>query len=481
MSVGVVALLLLAGCAHPTGRTAVPRPVAVAAFTFAQAEAVGPVAAPWWTTFGNAELDTLVERALAGSLTVGAARARLDQADAVRARVRAGNRPELSLAGGWDRDVKRAPLRSDSGEIGAQLTAEVDIFGRLHALEAVREWEWSGARERLAAARLAVTATTVELYYGVVAQRQLLALLAQQRDTAETVLGLIERRYTEGLISRLDVLQQQGQVAEIATLVPAVERELRTLELQLAVVAGEAPDGGGTVALEAGFAELPVISTVAVPGDLLGARPDLRAARADLLAADAEVGRAVAERWPKLSLSGSSLWLDGRDTYGSPVVALAANLVQPLVDWGERRAEVTRVGAVVRERLALYSQAYLRAVAELETAMAAEINQRQLLARLEDRATILRETLRQAERRYASGLTDYLAVLSVTQQLFAVEQRLVRERRELMSVRVEQHAGMGGPMPVVEDSEAETGSEARAAARASGRGATGRQPASTGW
>ncbi|MCC5022331.1 MAG: hypothetical protein J6386_05825 [Candidatus Synoicihabitans palmerolidicus] len=66
---------------------------------------------------------------------------------------------------------------------------------------------------------------------------------------------------------------------------------------------------------------------------------------------------------------------------------------------------------------------------------------------MENRGAILRDALGQADRRYESGLTDYLAVLSVTQQLYAVEQRTVRERRNLMGQRLAQYIAMGGPMP----------------------------------
>ena len=73
---------------------------------------------------------------------------------------------------------------------------------------------------------------------------------------------------------------------------------------------------------------------------------------------------------------------------------------------------------------------------------------------LDDRTGILRETLRQANRRYDSGLTDYLSVLSVTQQLHSLEQRLVRENRVLISLRVSQFVSMGGPMPKQTDGDA---------------------------
>jgi outer membrane protein TolC len=444
---GALGALSGGGCVHSSYPSDPSPAVPVAEFTFIPAAERAALSPAWWTTFGDEELNRWVEAALEGSLTIDGAEARVAQAAALRTRVASGNLPEISLELEGDHDVKRDFVRSDGVELGLGFSVELDIFGRLQALEKVREWEWVEQRERLAAVRLAVATATVELYYGIVAQRHLLDLLADQRRTAETVLRLIELRFSEGLISQLDVLQQRGQVAEIATVEPAVARDLRIFELQLATLAGRAPTEKGQVGIEANFAQLAEMGSMGQPTDLLSSRPDLRAARAEVLAADADLGRAVAERWPRLSVRGSSIWLDGRDTNGSPVVALAAGLVQPLIDWGARRAETERVGALVRERLLTLSQTFILAVAEVEIAVEVETRQHELMERLEERATILRETLRQAERRYASGLTDYLSVLSVTQQLFAVEQRLVRERRELMSARVAQFVSLGGPMP----------------------------------
>ncbi len=444
------ASLAPAGCGHGPAVEAGPAAPMVrpAAFNFDQPGTGAPLAVEaWWRTFGSDELDTTVQRALAGSLTLASARARLEQLDAVRRRAQGQRWPQLEAAGGWDRDAARDPRREDGLALELGVDASLDIFDRLGALARQREWEWRAQGERLEASRLAVSAATVELYYGVGAQRRLLTLLREQESTAREVLALIERRYAQGLISRLDVLQQRGQVAEIATLVPAAENTLRVLLTELAVLAGQPTNAFEELASSSEFARVETLFVPGAPIDLLGLRPDLRAAQAELRAVDADLARVLAERWPRLTFSGSVAWLDGRVANGSPVALLAADLVQPLLDGGGRRAEVARVSALRAERLTALSQAFLRAVAELETAVQSEQKQRELIALLDERAGILRETLRQANRRYDSGLTDYLSVLSVTQQLHAVEQRLVREQRVLISLRVAQFVGLGGPMP----------------------------------
>ncbi|MCC5022330.1 MAG: TolC family protein [Candidatus Synoicihabitans palmerolidicus] len=293
----VATVLLASGCAHRTATPLVKPTVVVDAFNFAHPMPPSPATASdaaWWTTYGSDELNTLVDRALSGSFSLAQACARVEKAAAVVARNRGLTRPELSGEFGAAQDLKRNPKRDDALELSLNATWEVDIFSRLQAGQ--RGWQWSllAERERYAVSRLAVVA--VDAYYGIVAQRQLLDLITEQRETAQAVLHLVERRFEQGLISRLDVLQQKGQVAEIATLFPPVQRELQTLQTQLDVLAGQAPFTLGEVGV---LAEFPMLSPMAVwetPAGLLQSRPDLRAVRAEVMAADEELAAAVADR-----------------------------------------------------------------------------------------------------------------------------------------------------------------------------------------
>ena len=86
---------------------------------------------------------------------------------------------------------------------------------------------------------------------------------------------------------------------------------------------------------------LPALPATGVPAELVERRPDVRKAFADLMAADRRVGAAIANRYPKLSLtagvSSSPEYL--RDLFDNWLASLAANLVAPLFDGGERKAE----------------------------------------------------------------------------------------------------------------------------------------------
>ncbi len=450
--VGVILLGLgLSGCqAHRTNLA--PAPLRGGAAVPVEAPLEGEVRA-WWREWENEELNGLIERALAENLDVAAAKARVEQARALHRGATAALGPRINGSLGAEREVaaRGRGARDEQVSARAALTLPVDVGGRRRAARQARAAEVWAREEALAAFRLDLSAEVAEVYLGIVEQRLLLGVLGDQLQTAREFERIIQQRFDEGLVSRLDVLQQQTRVAELESQVPVTSAGLEELFQVLAALVGAVP-GEELREVGAAAAELPLVTMAAgeVRGeDLLRARPDLRAARASLVAADAETGRALAERLPSLDLAADASWVK-TDGVSASAVAVGVDLLQPLLDWGARRAEWVRAREVYEERLAAFSQAYLRAVRQVAALREVEAKQRELLEVLGRRRELLETTMRQARNRYEAGLTDYLPVLTATEQLHAVEQRQVRELRRQASMRVALRRATGGPVPPLE-------------------------------
>lgn len=439
--------LLATGCTmHPVNPAPLPE-VAPAGYSAAVPSdlPVAPPVAAWWETMQSSRLNGYVAQALRTSHSVEAARARLAQADAVYRRAGAALGPGVELKGRYDHDIESSAPREDYTEVGAALSWEPDLFGRLRSTRQVRRMERESRASLLAGVRLNLTVAVAEAYLGVIEQSELLRLLHSQRDASLEFLRIIQQRFDQGLISRVDLLQQQSQVADIESLIPDAEANLRVQENILRALMGGEADGR-TVAVDNTLPSVIPLPALGNPDDLLALRPDLLAARADLVAADADVGRALAERLPRLSFSADALLVDGRgreDLFSS----LSSGVLLPLFDWGSRRLEVVRSKEVYRERFAIFTQVYIDAVLDVENAVVRATKQKELNERLEERRSLLERVLEQSQERYTQGLTDYLPVLTSLQQLNAVEQRLIRERRKLLSLRVSLHRALGGPVP----------------------------------
>lgn len=404
----------------------------------------GPV---WWSAFDDATLDSLIRAALENNYDVRQALARLAQASSLTRQAQVAHLPQVSLRAGAERQWGEGEGNGSFVRVGGALAWEIDAFQRLGSTALARQSEAIARREDVEAVRLSLSAEVAETYFDAVEQRRQLALLRQQMETDRELLALTELRFSGGLTASVDVWQQSSQLAETESLVPPAEAALRVSENRLDLLLGQLPDTVDRVTDAHHFALIGELPSLGIPSDLLLQRPDLRALRSGLVAADAEIGRAIAERLPRLILDGSSWYADGPD-FSGPVGALLGTFVQPLLDWGARKAEVERNRALYSERLAAFTQAYLVAIGEVENTLYQERKQGEYLDRLERRHNFLQRTVAEARDRYSNGLTDFLPVLTAVKELQQIERILVRQQRELLGFRIRLHRALGGKSDV---------------------------------
>ncbi|MES2729061.1 MAG: efflux transporter outer membrane subunit [Pseudomonadota bacterium] len=402
-----------------------------------------PLAKAWYESFQHPGLNALEQAALQDNLDIAQAVARLAQANALARAARGASRPQVDgvIEGGqsWNDG------NSDGGGVQGGIAAswDLDIFNRLSNTASARQLEAAAAAADIAAMRLAISAELAESWFKAAAQQAQLALLQRQSDTGTRSLELIDMRFQAGLGTRVDVLQQQSQLAGTQSLIPPTEANLRVAENRLDVLTGAAPDAVNRVPGDTALPDLAALPPLGVPSDLLQARPDLLALQNRLVASDAQIGAAIADRLPRVTLSGALLAGGGSM---ADQASILGGLVQPLLDWGQRKAEVTRNKALYQERLAAYTQAYLRAVEQVENALYQENRQRAYVQRLAVQRATLAETLAAAEAVYKAGDSDYLAVLTAMDGLHDVERTLINQRLNLVLARIAVYRALGGPL-----------------------------------
>lgn len=287
----------------------------------------------WWKAFGAPELDSLLQRALLNSQDLGAAVARVRQAQASAVIAGAPLLPELNATLG----ASRQKLLRDSGYSGTDATSDNDAVDSFSAgLSASYEVDfWGGRRAAYRSALESLKSSeydraTVELTLlsGVAnSYLQVLALREQQRiarlnlDNAEHVLRLVETRHAAGSATALEVAQQSSLVASQRKQLPLLEQQAHEALITLATLIGE-PVQALQVA-ERPFDSLRWPETGAgLPSELLSRRPDIANAEAQLAAAQADVQVARAALFPKLTLSASLSSGANRaaDTFRNPLL-----------------------------------------------------------------------------------------------------------------------------------------------------------------
>ncbi|MEM9382157.1 MAG: TolC family protein [Planctomycetota bacterium] len=411
--------------------------------------------APWWTTFGAASLDSTIEAALGGNLELRQAWTRLRQAEASSRVAGAPRYPTVDLnASVTEQRIEQRgggnggfiPIRT--GEVyslGISAGYEVDLFGRIDSeLRAARLEEVATAAD-VEATGLTLSGTVSDAWFAAVESYALIDLVTDQVRVGEQLLEVTETRFATGSGSALDVLQQRRQLEGTRAEIPRLEGDAERALYQLSVLTGRPPGDLASVPPRA-LPALPPLPAVDVPVAILDNRPDVVAAARRVESADANVAAAIADRYPRLTLSASYNFdgTDVEDLLDRSIASIIADLVTPLVDGGRRRAEVTRQRAVLDGAIDAFQLAVLTALQEVEEALSLERRGIERIVVLDRQATIARDELAQARFRYISGVDNYLTVLAAVQNLQELERSLVSERAAVLRARTQLHRALGG-------------------------------------
>src|SRR5262249_16803428 len=157
-------------------------------------------------------------------------------------------------------------------------------------------------------------------------------------------------QYDKGQIALTDVVTQETAVAQARLLLPPLEKALAQQRDLLATLTGRFPSEDIAATFRLASFRLPRTIPLSVPADLVRQRPDVRVAEANLHVASAQIGVAIANRLPKITLSGnagsSALAFNKLFTPGTGFWTIAGDAVQTVFDAGalynrQRAAEET--------------------------------------------------------------------------------------------------------------------------------------------
>lgn len=459
-STAITSLLLLTGCTVGTNYS---RPTLDTPTAWQMANKLPrPVDTRWWRSYSDPRLDRLVSIALAGNLDIEQALARIDQARAAARYAGAAELPSGEINGllGRERLATAAgigqlaqylpdfPRTQNEARVTAGAAWDLDFAGGLRRNREAANAGIAAAVGNAATARLTVATEVTNAYLHYRGAQAQLATLKERRAAMADRHDIVALRVRAGTASEqaLDVIS--ASLAAVDAAIPVQRAILTVMHDRIAVLTGQPAqtslpelDGPATVPLAADPA-------AGVPGDILRQRPDVLAAEARLRAAHARVGVALAEYWPKLSLSA----LIGFDTtdlsqFGSD----ASNIIQAttglhwrLFDFGRINAEVSSARGKERELLAAYRSAVLSAGEQVESSFAMLAARRVEFDRRTAQRNALTAAYHRAQLSFKAGQIsrDRLRVSELAQ--LDAEDALISARTELSLAIATCHRALGG-------------------------------------
>lgn len=414
-----------------------------------------PLAEQWWLAFEDPALSRLIERALAGNLTLQSAWDRLDRAAAAARKAGAELFPQVGAEAGFSSTSARTNGRTEATQnfsLGLAASYELDLWGRLGSVREAAELDALASAEDLQAAALTLSARVASTWYQWLEQHGQRELLEQQLQTNQQTLELINLQFRAGLVGIADLLQQRQVVENRHGELALTAGRAQVLQNQLAILLGVPPAQFPATATAIGtLGELPDLPATGLQSSLIERRPDVRAAWLQVLAADRRVASAAADRLPRLSLSGraSTAGEQLEELFDDWLASLTASLIAPLIDGGRRRAEVERSQTVAAEALHGYGQTVLEALREVEDALTLEQRLREYLASIDRQLELATQATGRIRDRYLNGAVDYQRVLLSLLSEQQLQRTRLAARRELLENRVNLCRALAGGWQLV--------------------------------
>jgi NodT family efflux transporter outer membrane factor (OMF) lipoprotein len=418
--------------------------------------------ATWWRSFGDPELDSLVERALASNLDLRAAEARVRQARAASGLADAQRWPQADLSGSAARAKESAnqPLIGGALPPGTAFTSgvyqggfdaswELDLFGGLRRGAEAADADLAAAGFSRADAQVTLVAEVARDYILARGFQQRLAIARQNLTAQRDIVNLARDRHRQGLTSDLEPEQAATVLAQTEAQVPALEAGLQRAIHHLGVLLGQQPGAlQAELEAQAPIPTAPPQVPAGLPADLLRRRPDIRMAERQLAAATARIGLATADLYPKFSLTGAYGYLSTESgrlvSSDSRTWSVGPTFQWHLLDAGRVRANIRIQDARQEQALAAYQKAVLVGFEDVENALVAYAKEQARNVPLRSAVASSRNALEISRDQYANGLTSFLNVLDAERSLYQAQDTLVQSDQAVAQDLIALFKALGG-------------------------------------
>jgi NodT family efflux transporter outer membrane factor (OMF) lipoprotein len=410
--------------------------------------------ADWWKGFGSEELNGLIDEAQKDNLDLVIATAQVLQAKAQAEIAGSVLWPQIGVGGSADRtktarsqNVFGGRSTDNSFSLTGNASWALDIWGRAQNNLRAADEQVKASRYAKEAVALTVISGTGSTYFNVLALRERVAIAEANIDAANRVLSITQAKVTNGVSSRLDLAQQEAQVAGQKAQIPPLKEAEREARYALAILLGKLPEGFDIKGQNLDKIEAPAVRP-GLPSELLRRRPDVAEAEANLAAAHANVDAARAAFFPSISLTGSGGFASaaiGTLVQGSNFGwSVGASLLQTIFDGGNLMGQYRVSKAQQMVLIATYRKTVLTAFQDVETSLGqvASLTQQEQL--LTDEVKAASEAFRISEIQYREGVTDLLTVLTAQQTLFNAQDQLVQVKLARIQADVNLYRALGG-------------------------------------
>ena len=410
----------------------------------------------WWRQFKDDTLTGLVEKLSKSSLALAEARERITEAYAMRGIAGAGTKLQTDATAGYtyasagDKALSfQGPPPGTSADLfstGVAASWELDLWGRTKRLVRAADADIDAGYADYRSMMVSLSAELTLEYINLRTFQARQDSVSKNIDLQEKTLELARTRLKSGIGTKLEVAQTRRLLQSTRAQIPELKRAANAAENHINILLGARP--GETVIPEGSMPDVPKLIGIGIPMDLMTRRPDIMGAVNRYRAAVERTGAAEADKYPRLSISGTlnlqSGTLDGMVDPDSLIYSLGPGLYFPLFTGGRIDSTIRQYASRAEQARLALSQKILQALSEVETAASGVVRTQERVSDLDEAEASAKKSVELSESLFHSGLGDLFQVLDSEKQLVNIQDSLLLARQQALSEVVTLYRSLGG-------------------------------------
>ena len=364
----------------------------------------------WWSLYNDAQLNRVVEQALANNKDLAKAAVAVNialyQANLVDANLVPSFSGSTNSTASRQIDTHANSTISHTGSLNVSYT--LDLWRRLADASSAAEWSHSASEQDLAAARLSLINSVVTTYYQ-------LAYLNDAISTTETTIkyyqqisNIMSNRLAQGVADSAAVDQAQQAVLNARNNLISYQTQRKTAEQTMRNLLNLKP----TDALNINSPHILQVKNVGVnlnvPVSTIANRPDVRGNQYRLSSAFKDA-KAMQKSWFPTVTLGASLSSTGNkvdNALHTPIAGGALGISLPFLSWNTVKWNVKISEASYENARLTYEQSITKALNDVDTNYFAFTQAQQSFANLQQTYSHNKRITQYYKNRYDAGVSE---------------------------------------------------------------------------
>lgn len=332
--------------------------------------------------------------------------------------------------------------------IGAYITWEADIWGKLHNAKRAAVSRYLSTVEGKNFVVTNLIAEVANSYYELLALDSQLAIVKQNIDIQTNALEIVKLQKESARVTELAVRRFQAQVLNTQELQYDIQQRITETENRINFLLGRFPQPVKRSS-DAFLNLVPAAAQGGLPSQLLANRPDIKQAEMDLEAAKLDVKVAKARFYPSLGISAGIGYqaFDASYLLKSPeslLYSLAGDLTAPLINRNAIKATYYSANSKQLQAVYNYEKTILNAYVEVANQLSKINNLKKSYDLKSQQVEALNQSILISNDLFTSARADYMEVLLTQRDALESKFDLIETKMQQMSASVNVYRALGG-------------------------------------